>query len=372
MVDNNFWFGKNVLVTGGGGFVASNLVIKLLSFGANVTITVRNNKPVYTIDTINKDGFDFGSRPKVENCNLFNFDNLKKICDNYKIDTIFHLAASTIVSDAAASPVATTENNVMATLNILEVARINKISRVLVASSDKAYGDHADDTLEVLPYREDYALRGLDVYSASKVCADMLAQTYSYQFKVPIVVVRACNIYGPGDFNFTRLIPRTIMCLLSNKSPQINQGNENVLREYIYIDDVIESYMFLMENVGEYYGLDNCNMPRKGRETYGWAAFNIGSYSKIELLNKSNCDKIKSVSQIIDLLKIKIIDIPSVIKAKPPNFIEIPDQYMDSGKLIKLGFKPKSNFVEGLDKTIEWYRKNYEFLEKMAVRYINI
>ncbi len=370
--ENKFWFGKRVLITGGDGFVASHLTKRLLSLGAYVAITVRHRRPIHTIDILNKEDENFQLRPDIEDCNLLDFGNLRKVCDRHQIDTIFHLAASTIVSDAANSPVSTTENNVIGTLNILEVARINKISRVLVTSSDKAYGDHADDTLEVLPYREDYALRGLDVYSASKVCVDMLTQTYSYQFKVPAIVVRACNIFGPGDLNFTRLIPKTIMCLLAGKSPQINQGNENVLREYIFVEDIVQAYVFLMEKVGEYYGKDNCNMPRRGRATYGWAAFNVGSYTKNELVDKSACNKIKSVAQIIELLGAKIADIKPVVKEKPANFIEIPDQYMDSEKLINFGFRPSYDFETGLDETISWYNDHYSYLEKLASKYIKI
>lgn len=365
-VEKKYWIGKRVLVTGGAGFVASHLVAKLLKLGAFVVVTIRKNRPVQIGNILNNYGELSPVEPITENCDIVDFNRLREICDQYQVDTIFHLAASTIVSEAANSPVTTTQNNVMGTLNILEVARINKIQRVLISSSDKSYGDHADDTLEVLPYREDYALRGLDVYSASKVCADMLTQTYSYQFKVPALVVRACNIFGPGDLNFTRLIPKTIMCLLANKPPQINQGNENVLREYIYVDDIVDSYLFLMEKVSEYYGENNCNMPKQGRITYGWSAFNVGSYSKNELSNRSSCDKIKSVVQIINLLRTKINDIAPIVKEKPANFIEIPDQYMDSAKLINYGYRPKNSFDNGLDKAIKWYKENYNHLEKIA------
>jgi CDP-glucose 4,6-dehydratase len=369
---NNFWFGKRVLITGGDGFVASHLIKKLLGFGAYVVITVRHKRPVHTLDLLRKDDSDVKVRPDIEQCDLLDFGGLRKVCDRHQIDTIFHLAASTIVSDAANSPVSTIENNVMGTLNVLEVARINKISRVLMASSDKSYGDHADnDDLELLPYNESYALRGLDVYSSSKVAADMITQTYSYQYKVPALVVRACNIYGPGDLNFTRLIPKTIMCLLSGKSPQINKGSETVLREYIYVGDVVDSYLFLMEKVSDYYGKDNCNMPRSGKSTYGWAAFNVGSYNKEDIKNLENCKNIRNVVQVIDFLKSKILDVDSVIKEKPANFIEIPDQYNNSFKIIELGFKPKVNFEEGINRSIEWYKDNYDYLEKIAYKYIN-
>ncbi|HYE59960.1 MAG TPA: NAD-dependent epimerase/dehydratase family protein, partial [Candidatus Kapabacteria bacterium] len=195
MDEKHFWYGKRVLVTGGDGFLASHLIKQLMSHGACVTTTVRHARPLRTLHLIRENGH---RDPDIEHCDLLDFYALRRICDRHQIDTIFHLAASAIVSDAANSPMSTIENNVVATLNILEVARINHIPRVVIASTDKSYGDHANDSQERLPYKESYALRGLDVYSASKVCADMLAQTYSYQFKLPVVILRPCNMFGPA------------------------------------------------------------------------------------------------------------------------------------------------------------------------------
>ncbi len=369
---NGFWFGKRVLVTGGDGFVASHLINYLSTQGALPVMTVRHRRPMFTLELIkDKNSSEKAMMPDIEQCDLLDYEALRRVCDRHQIDTIFHLAASAIVSDAANSPVSTIENNVMGTLNILEIARINKIPRVLIASTDKSYGDHLDDSLEPLPYREGYALRGMDVYSASKVCADMLTQTYSYQFKVPAIVVRSSNIFGPGDLNFTRLIPRTIMCLLAGKAPLINQGNEKVLREYIYIDDVVRAYTFLMEKVSEIYGADNCHMPHHGSATYGWTAFNVGNYTAAETADPQSCDSIKNVSEIIELLRKKITDIPPVVKAKAANFIEIPDQYLDCSKIINLGFRPHTSFADGLQRSIDWYRENYSYLEKRATRYVH-
>jgi CDP-glucose 4,6-dehydratase len=174
-LNNPFWYGKRVLVTGGDGFLASHLIKALLSAGACVTTTVRHARPINMLSLI-QTGEAANSRPDVEQCDLLDFQVLRRICDRHQIDTIFHLAASAIVSDAANSPASTIENNVVGTLNILEVARMNNIPRVIVASTDKSYGDHASDPSESLPYKENYALRGLDVYSASKVCADVLAR----------------------------------------------------------------------------------------------------------------------------------------------------------------------------------------------------
>lgn len=368
MDNKNFWFGKRVLITGADGFVAAHLIKKLLSLDAVVVVTVRHNRPLKTLDLL--EGTESEKKPDIEFCNLLDYNEVRRICDRHQIDTIFHLAATSIVSAAANSPMSTIENNVMGTLNILEVARVNNIPRVLFASTDKSYGDHATDTHEKLPYKESYALRGLDVYSSSKVCSDMIAQTYAFQFKLPVMICRSSNIYGPGDLNFTRLIPRTVMRLMSDKAPVINLGNENVLREYIYVEDVVDAYMLMAENLANFYGNDHSNMPNSGTETYGWPAFNVGSYTEKELANLSDCTGIKSVASLIKILREKVKDIEPVTIPKPVNFIEIPDQYIDASKLFKLGFKPKVSFEEGVDKTISWYKDNFTKLEKFAGKYL--
>lgn len=367
---DNFWFGKRVLITGGDGFVASSLIKELLNKKAVVVATIRHNRPLSTLNLLDSDGSKI--LPDVEQSDLLNYQEVRRICDRHQIDTIFHLAATAIVSDAANSPLSTAENNIIPTLNLLEVARVNKIPRVIIASTDKTYGDHSSkDDIEKIPYKENYALRGLDVYSASKVCTDMLAQTYAFQFNMRIMITRSCNVYGPGDLNFTRLVPRTIMRLLSDKPPVINLGNEKVLREYIYIADAVKAYLLLGEKMEDYYGKLNENMPKRGDATYGWPSFNFGSYTSADTKNLKNCDKIRSVSDVLGMLTEKISKLSSVIIPKPANFIEIPDQYMDSSKIKKLGFVPDVSFEEGIDNSIKWYKENYEVLEKNAAKYIN-
>lgn len=368
MKSGNFWFGKRALVTGADGFVAAHLIRKLLAADAVVVTTIRHQRPLQTLSLIQADDHH-ELAPDIELCNLLNYDEIRRICDRHQIDTIFHLAATAIVSAAANSPMSTIENNVMATLNILEVARVNNIARVVIASTDKAYGDHASDAHEKLPYKENYALRGLDVYSSSKVCADMIAQTYAFQFKLPVMICRSSNIYGPGDLNFTRLIPRTVMRLMSGKAPVINLGNEHVLREYIYVEDVADAYLLMAEKAHEHYGVNHVNMPTHGVKTYGWPAFNVGSYTAQDLANVSDCTSIKSVSALITLLREKVRDIEPETIPKPANFIEIPDQYIDASKLFALGFRPKVPFSEGVDHTVTWYKKHYAQLEKFAAKY---
>lgn len=368
MKNGNFWFGKRVLITGADGFVASHLIKKLLSLDAVVVATARHNRPLKTLDLL-QDG-ETTKQPDMEFCDLLDYDEIRRICDRHQIDTVFHLAATAIVSAAANSPMSTIENNVMGTLNILEVARVSGIQRVLIASTDKSYGDHATDTYEKLPYKESYALRGLDVYSSSKVCADMIAQTYAFQFKLPVMICRSSNIYGPGDLNFTRLIPRTVMRLMSNKPPVINIGNENVLREYIYVEDVVDAYLLMSEKMEEYYGTDHSNMPNSGNDTYGWPAFNVGSYTESQLTDLAKCPGIKSVASLISILREQVQDIEPITIPKPANFIEIPDQYIDASKLFALGFMPEVSFEDGIKRTTDWYKENFSKLEKFAGKYL--
>lgn len=365
--DTDFWFGKRVLITGGDGFVAANLTNALIQRNANVIIVVRHQRPVSTLKLLGLND----AVPDIEYCDLSDFVTVQKLCNRHQIDTIFHLAASAIVSDSSNSPMSTFENNIIPTLNLLETARINKVPRVLIASSDKSYGDHADvDDPEKIPYSESQALRGLDVYSASKVCTDMISQTYAFQFKLPVLVVRSCNIYGPGDLNFTRLIPRTILRLLLNSRPVINEGNSRVLREYIFIDDVVEGYRLLAEYVSQHY---QGEIPRTGRATYGWAAYNVGSYASRGDFDSKACPNVRTVVQVIDQLRRKLgkNDIEPIVITKDVNFIEIPDQYLDSSKIQGLGFKTKTAFDQGLERTIDWYQENKAHLIKAGYKYFS-
>ena len=361
----NFWHGKRVLITGGDGFVASNLAANLIQHDAIVVIVTRHIRPKSTLGLLNF----AGELPDVEVSDLSDFLAVQRICNRHQIDTIFHLAASAIVSDASRAPISTFENNIIPTLNLLETARTNGIPRVIVASSDKSYGDHADaDDPERIPYRENHALRGLDVYSASKVCADMICQTYALQFRLPVIVVRSCNIYGPGDLNFTRLIPKTILRLLRDTPPVINEGNERVLREYIYIDDVVNAYKLLAEHLDS----DTSPVPRTGRAPYGWYAYNVGSYAPGSSFHADECDNIKSVVQVMQAIRNKLgkEHLEPTVIPKDVNFIEIPDQYLDSSKIMNLGFKTTTTLSAGLDATIAWYQQHKDALTQLGYKYL--
>lgn len=360
-----FWKNRKVLVTGAGGFVGSHLTKALLNLGANVVAVVSER-------AVRRRVLPKNPKLKIKACDLADFASTQALFAGQSIDTVFHLASSPIVSQAALNPYPTVQNNVLAALNLLEACRLSKVKKILLASSDKAYGDHASDEPESLPYRESHALRGIDLYSASKVCADTLAQAYAYQYKMQIAVLRCCNIFGPGDVNFTRLIPRTIMLLLSKQAPVIKAGHSKVLREYLYIDDAVRAYIFLAEKLEKYYGRNFQHMPKKGRQTYGWLAFNVGSYSRSQTKNLPACPNIKNVEQIIALLSRKINPIRPVVLRRPPKFIEIPDEYLDSSKIRSLGFKTQATFERGIAASVNWYRQNFKNLKTQFLKQVSI
>jgi CDP-glucose 4,6-dehydratase len=355
-----YWSKRRVLVTGASGFIGSAVVQELLRRGAFVYAIVKKND----VRAKRLKQWDKKDRLRVLVCDLRNAQRVKRNLFAAKADTIFHFAGFAIVNQALARPVDTYCDNFFTTLNLLEAARLQKVHRIIIASSDKVYGDHAYQEPEPLPYAEDYGLRGLDIYSSSKACSDIVSQAYAFQYNIKVGIARSCNIYGPGDLNFSRLIPRTVMLLLLGKPPIVKLGHERVLREYLYIDDAVRAYLLLAESLDGYYGKNFKNMPKKGLATIGWPAFNIGSYSGAQLQNLNNCDNIKSVTQVIRIIRRMVSDIKPRVVAKPPEFIEIPDEYLDSTRLAELGFRPQVNFGTGIKKAIYWYKSILPWLKK--------
>lgn len=365
MKSSNFWKNKNVLVTGALGFVGSNLSKALFDLGANVVTVKPDNKFNLTVN------YPSTWTPKLYVGDVANQSVLMDVCKKESIDTIFHLAASAIVSKAAKEPFPTLKNNFLTTLNVLEIARLLGIKRTVIASSDKAYGDHVGDFLEPLPYKESYTLRGLDMYSVSKATSDIIAQAYALQFKMPVATIRFCNIYGPGDLNFTRLIPKNIFLLLSGKSPTIKSGHEHVLREYMYIDDAVSAYLLLGEKIEEYCDRNGGQLLQSGPQLYGWTAFNGGSYGKADLTDVFRCSNIASVRTVVKLLQESVKNNPVEIIMKPQEYVEIPDEYLDSSKILELGFVGSINLQEGIKKCAQWYNENFEKIKNIASSQIN-
>ena len=243
MSKDNFWKNKNILITGVAGFVGSNLAKNLIKYGANIIGLTKNKK----IDSLlfyekidKKINLVFGD--------ITDKELLKSIFLKYEIEICFHLAAQVEVGSAMNYPFLTWETNIRGTYTLLEVIRENKkkIKSIIVASTDKAYGEYP---IKQLPYKEDYALKAKFTYDTSKACADMIAMSYSTKlFNLPIVITRFANIYGPGQLNFTALIPDAISSCLLNKN-FIMRGDGQAIRDFVYIDDIIELYKLLSKNL---------------------------------------------------------------------------------------------------------------------------
>lgn len=317
---NVFWKNKNVLITGYEGFLGSNLTKALLDCKANVfglDILTRRKKTILSSKELNKIIIIKGS--------IENFLLVSKIIKENKIEFIFHLAAKSLVGDCLQKPVKAFSTNIKGTWNVLEASRdSNTVKAIVIASSDKAYGSHTK-----LPYKENTPLSGTHPYDASKSCADLIAYTYYYTYGVPVAVTRCGNIFGPGDFNFSRIIPDTIRSIIQNKTLVIRSDGK-FTRDYVYVDDIVSGYVLLAEKMQKL-------------KMFG-EAFNFSDENPMSVL-----ELVKKIYKMTN----KKPNYKILGKAK----YEIKHQYLSSKKARKiLGWKPKTTLDEGLKKTIEWYR----------------
>ncbi|OLP64302.1 CDP-glucose 4,6-dehydratase [Bacillus pumilus] len=322
---SGFWSGKNVFVTGCTGLLGSYLVKELIDQGANVTGLVRDQVPRSNL----YEGSQYQKMNVVQGA-LEDMQTIERALGEYEIDTVFHLAAQAIVGVANRHPVSTFEANVLGTWNVLEACRRQPlIKRVIVASSDKAYGDQ-----EQLPYDEEMPLNGKHPYDVSKSCADLISHTYYNTYGLPVCITRCGNLYGGGDLNFNRIIPQTIQHVLEGKAPEI-RSDGTFIRDYFYIEDAVKAYLLLAEKMEE-----------KG---LAGEAFNFSN--EIQLTVLALVDKI--LKAMGSELKPRILN---------QGTHEIKHQYLSAEKARKLlDWKPDHSIDEGLAKTIEWYR---EFFQK--------
>ena len=305
---------KNILITGINGFVGSSLASKELEMGNNVIGIVR--------DINNKTQKDVLDKCTVIRGDILDGELVDRVVSDYEIDTIYHLAALSIVKIADKNPYSCYRSNIMGTVNILEsVRKINKQIKVVIASSDKSYGIH-----DKLPYTEDMKLQPDDPYATSKACADLIAQSYFKTYGLNVNVIRCANIYGPRDMNLSRLIPNTILKILNNKKPQVYSGVLEFKREFIFIDDVCKAY-HLLSNEG---------VPGE--------IYNIGD------------DEFVTIKETVELIS-DILNFDGGYEVMEKDFLEIPFQYMSADKLKSLGWYKVHSFREGLIKTISWYKK---------------
>lgn len=317
-----FWRDRRVFVTGATGLVGSALTRTLLDLGADVVALVRDWVPG---SALVKDRVI--ERITVVRGDIRDQELLTRVLAEYEIATVIHLAAQTIVPIANRNPVSTWESNIAGTWRLLEACRLNpKVSDVVLASSDKAYGEVTD-----LPYREDTPLQAVFPYDASKACGDIIAKSYARSFGVPAAVTRCGNFFGGGDLNWNRLVPGTVRSILRGEAPVI-RSDGTLVRDYIYVEDAVGAYLTLAEQL--------CH-----RRDLAGEAFNFSTGER------------QSARELVDRI-LALMDSKLVPDIRNEASNEIPHQYLDASKAREvLGWRPGFGLDEGLRKTIAWYRE---------------
>ncbi len=317
------WKDKNVFVTGGNGFLGGWLIQEQVKKEANVTCLIRDN-----VKNSNLQLLGLMDNINIISGSVEDYRTVERGMNEHESDVVFHLAAQAIVGVANRSPISTFETNIKGTWNVLEACRQVSIKRTIVASSDKAYGEH-----EKLPYKEEFCLNGLSPYEASKSCTDIITRTYAKTYGLPVAITRCGNIYGGADLNWSRIIPGTIKAVMKNERPLI-RSDGTPIRDYIYVMDVVNAYIMLAEQVD--------------RKEVSGEAFNLGTETPISVLDLTK--------KIISLLGRKL---EPQIQNQAKN--ELHMQYLDWSKARKiLGWKPKYKLDEGLAETINWYEEYFK------------
>jgi len=312
--------GKNILVTGGTGFVGSHLVEKLIKIGANVITTYLQLDPKSYFMTQ-----DLGKKIVMEHIDIVHFDDVFNLITKHEIEYIFHLAAQPLVDVAYYNPRRTLESNINGTINILESARLYpKIQGIVVASSDKAYGKHGE-----IKYKEGDALKGDHPYEVSKSAADLICTSYAKTYDLPVVVTRFGNIYGEGDLNFSRIIPGIMRSLITKETLEL-RSDGTFVRDYLYVKDVVAGYILLAENIER----------AKGQ------AYNFGSDDTLSVL--------ELIETVEKSMKTKVpYKILNIVKN------EIPYQSLDYSKIMKeLAWFPHFQIESVCSKIFGWYKRN--------------
>jgi CDP-glucose 4,6-dehydratase len=319
MINDEFWKKKRVFITGHEGFLGSNLTKRMIYYGARVVGLDTNVKRKNTLFTA-----DDYCAIKTFKGSVADPTLVRKIIAEHKPEIVFHLAAEAIVGKCNNDPICAFKSNIEGTWNVLESCRSKGfIKAIIVASSDKAYGSH-----KILPYKEDAPLIGNHPYDVSKSCADLIAYTYFHTYGTPIAVTRCGNIYGPGDFNFSRIVPDAIRCAIENKTLKIRSDGK-FTRDYVFVDDIVNGYIMLAEQLQ--------------RKLLSGEAFNFSDESPITVRELAR--------KIFDTAGVKI-DCVVLDHAK----YEIKHQYLAASKARNvLGWKPLFTIEQGLMKTVEWY-----------------
>lgn len=314
--------GSTVLVTGAQGFVGGWLAQRLLDEGARVVVTRRDVEPDARFRT---EGVE--ARCVVADADVTDQAAIARVLAEHDVDAVFHLAAQTLVATANRAPLSTFEANVRGTYVLLEACRTAapRVERVVVASSDKAYGSHDE-----LPYREDFPLRPRFPYDVSKACADMIARSYAATYDLPVAVTRLANVYGGGDVNWSRIVPDSCRALVAGSAPVI-RSDGTPERDYLFVDDAVDAYLAVAASLDE---------PR-----FGGRAWNAGWGAPV------------SVRELVErLIAVAGRDVEPDVRGDGVPDGEIDRQYLDAGAIrAELGWEPRVPLDDGLARAYAWY-----------------
>lgn len=321
MNGSEVWRRKRVLVTGCTGLLGGWLTEWLVTAGADVVGLVRDSVPGSNFHRLG-----LADRVVTVRGELEDYGAIDRILNEYEVEVVFHLGAQTIVGIANENPLSTFSANITGTWNVLEAARRStRVKAIVLASSDKAYGTHAE-----LPYRETAPLIGRHPYDVSKSCADLIAQAYWESYRTPVSITRCGNFYGGGDLNFNRIVPGTIRSLVDGQRPII-RSDGTLIRDYFYIKDAVNAYVMLAEKL-----------------LTGQAAGQAYNFS-----NEIQMTVRELVGLICELFDGPISE--PIVLNEAPN--EIPHQYLSAEKArTELGWAPHHTLREGLVETIAWYK----------------
>lgn len=318
--DQEFWRDRPTFVTGATGLVGGWLVKSLVAAGADVVCLIRDWMPESELLRSGRLG-----KVKVIRGDITDQELMERALGEHEIDTVIHLAAQTIVGIANRNPVSTFEANIAGTWRLLEACRRSpKVGQIVIASSDKAYGDQ-----EVLPYDETTPLQGQHPYDVSKSCADLISYTYAKSYDLPVTITRCGNFYGGGDLNWNRIVPGTIRSILRGQAPVI-RSDGSFIRDYFYVEDGAAAYMLLAERMAKDPSL-------RGE------AFNFSNELQVTVLDLTR--------KILDLMG---SDLQPDVRNEASN--EIKHQYLSAAKARRmLKWEPLFTLDGGLEKTIRWY-----------------
>lgn len=323
------WENRKVLVTGATGLVGSWLVKRLLKEGSQVFAFVLDSDPQSELirsGDINK--------VTVLNGNLSNYDYVRRAISCDGIDTVFHLGAQTIVGNALRDPLTTFTSNVQGTWNLLEAIRVasTNVERILIASSDKAYGSK-----EILPYDETMSLEGEGPYDVSKSATDLISRSYALTYKLPVVIARCGNIYGGGDLNWSRIVPGTIRSLLNGEKPVIRSDGKFV-RDYVYVEDAVDAYLHMASYLDQ--------------KSISGRAYNFSRNEPLTVL--------ELYREICDVVKGNYVE-PLILNETKA---EIHSQFLDSTRAEReLHWKSIVSLRAGLELTTKWYKEYFRRLQ---------